>query len=108
VIVGAVFAIDLLSRKEEEESRERERLAAIEAARVDTLMRDAQSWWSAKNVREFIRAVQEAVGERSNTIQFATWSRWASADADKLDPIASGRAVEGITNDRSLGLPADP
>jgi hypothetical protein len=59
-------------------------------AKIDGLLSQAKAWREAKNLREFIQAVETAVGEQSRTEQFRTWSNWALSQADKLDPIRSG------------------
>jgi hypothetical protein len=87
-----------IRRREEAEKRERERLAAIEKAKVDALLSDAQAWRTANNLRDYIQAVDDAAGERIGTPEFEAWSRWASNEADKLDPIGSGRAWEGLAS----------
>jgi hypothetical protein len=78
-------------RKEEEERRQRERLAAIEKAKLDDLLRSADAWRSAHNLRNYIKAVQAAAGQQQATDEFQAWSRWALGEANKLDPISSGR-----------------
>lgn len=86
-----------IRRKEEEERRERERLAAIEKAKVDELLQGAEAYRAAHNLREYIKAIKVAAGEHAGTMEFQTWYAWAFAEADKLDPIISGRAVSGVT-----------
>jgi hypothetical protein len=74
-----------------------ERLAAIEKAKLDALLDDANAWRTANNVRDYIRAIREAAGERANTAEFESWLRWASGEAEKLDPINSRRVLGELT-----------
>ena len=52
-----------------------------------------EAWRAAAGLRYYINAVHAAAGDRAQSEEFQAWSRWASAEADKLDPITSGRAV---------------
>jgi hypothetical protein len=75
-------------RKEAEERRERERAVAALRAKTDALLADAAAWRAAADIRLYVEAVRAA----SNSAEvFEAWSAWALAEADKLDPIASGR-----------------
>jgi hypothetical protein len=42
--------------------------------------------------------VHDAASDRIGTSEFDAWSRWASNEADKLDPVSSGRAWEGLAS----------
>lgn len=81
-----------IRRKEEEERRERERLAAIEQARIDNLLESAEAWQTAIHLRRYVNAVNEAAAGSVDSLRLQAWSRWALAEADKLDPIVSGRS----------------
>lgn len=87
-------------RKAEEQRRERERVAALEKARRDALRRDAKAWREANDIRAYVEALRTA-SDSSDTME--SWARWALNEADKIDPIASGRALqlpaEGQDND---------
>jgi hypothetical protein len=80
-------------KKEADERRERERLAAIERAKVNALVRDALSWRRAADIRSYVEAVRAARHEPSRNESLDMWSSWALAEADKLDPIVSGRSL---------------
>lgn len=80
-------------RKAEQERRERERIAAIEKAKRDALGRDASAWLEANDIRAYVEAVRKAMGSSEIT---EAWARWALMEADKIDPIASGRALESV------------
>jgi hypothetical protein len=84
---------EALLRKAEEERRERERIAAIEKAKRDALRHDAKAWREANDIRAYVEAIRNTIG--SSEIAEA-WARWALAEADKIDPIVSGRSLENI------------
>jgi hypothetical protein len=80
-------------RKVEAERRERERLAAIETAKRDMLRNDATAWREAADIRAYVEAVRRAA---ALPVSVDGWTRWALLEADRIDPIASGRALEGM------------
>jgi len=81
-------------RKAEEEGRERERIAALEKAKRDALRRDARAWREAADIRAYVEAVRKAADAPGTT---DAWARWALLEADRIDPIVSGRARQPIT-----------
>jgi hypothetical protein len=81
-------------RKAEEERRERERVAALEKARRDALRRDARAWREAADIRSYVEAIRKAADAPETT---DAWARWALLEADRIDPIVSGRALQIIT-----------
>jgi len=78
-------------RLELEARRECERLAAIEKAKVDALLKDAADWRKAAEIRAYVEAVSRQASAASND-EFEKWQQWALLEADKLDPITSQRA----------------
>ncbi|ODR95232.1 hypothetical protein AUC70_05925 [Methyloceanibacter stevinii] len=82
-----------IRRKADAEKRERERIATLEKARIDGLIRDAACWRDAANIREYVEAVRMAAST-GDTINVEAWAEWALSEADKLDPVASGHAIE--------------
>jgi hypothetical protein len=95
-------------RKEDEKRQERERLAAIEEAKRDQLLKDAEAWRKANNLRDYVQAVRSAASELGGAPDLERWSHWALREADKLDPISSGKAIERLTFDAtSLLLPCE-
>lgn len=87
-------------RRAEEERRERERTASLEKAKRDALRRDARAWREAADIRSYVEAVRKAADAPETT---DAWARWALLEADRIDPIVSGRFLqmiaEGQTND---------
>jgi hypothetical protein len=54
---------------------------------------DAEAWRVANNLRDYIKRVRDAAGQLADTPNFQTWLHWAIGEADKLDPIISGKAM---------------
>lgn len=66
-----------------------------ERARQDALVRDAENWRKAKLVRDYVEAANAACSARLGEPEVANlraWSEWALGHAERLDPIAGGRA----------------
>jgi len=82
-------------KRERDARLERDRLAAIEKAKLDSLLQDAENMRRAADIRAYVEAVRIATAQASAG-NFDNWSRWALSEADKLDPIASGRAISNI------------
>lgn len=79
-------------RKEAEERRERERLAATRRAKTNALLREVARWRKAADIRAYVNAVRTAQGVEEEACD--AWAGWALAEADRLDPIKSGRAFQ--------------
>lgn len=79
-----------IKRREEAERRERERRAALAKARTDELLADAEAFRRAAEIRAYVDAVLAAAPQSDDAI--VRWAAWAREEAERLDPIASGRA----------------
>jgi hypothetical protein len=80
-------------RRAEEERRRRERLAKLEKARVDHLLGQALALHEAQQIRAYVEAVRilnAASAEPMAADDLEDWSRWALAQADRIDPVVSG------------------
>ncbi|MBI5314737.1 MAG: hypothetical protein HZB34_02055 [Nitrospirae bacterium] len=70
----------------EEERRKKEE------ARKNYLMKEAEAWGQAQNVRTYVTAFREKFVARYGDIQAGSqadqWIRWACRQADSLDPLA--------------------
>jgi hypothetical protein len=62
---------------------------AEEKARRDHLFGQAQAWRTAQDIRGFVAAVRAAPGDMAPA-DTEPWAAWALAEADALDPVASG------------------
>ena len=60
-----------------------------EQARVDHLPGQARALAQAQQIRAYVRAVQARGSEAGAPGDLQTWSVWALAQADRIDPITS-------------------
>ena len=88
-------------RKIEEERRERERLAALEQAKVDRLREQTEAWFSSANIRTFVAAALASVSGTDDSASAEAWASWALEVADGMDPLTSGSVVEFIRTFRA-------
>jgi hypothetical protein len=82
-------------RKLEAERAQKERQRRIEEGRINRLLRDATAFQQAGAIRRYVEAVRSAQARdtASVTEEFERWSRWALAQADRIDPAVGGRFV---------------
>ncbi len=81
-------------RKEEEERRERERQIQAQKERVERLLNEAAALRQADEIRSYVEAVRAANAAASDPLppeKIEAWATWALAEADRIDPIRSGR-----------------
>ena len=71
---------------------ERERLERLEAARVDALLGAAEDFRKAWDIRSYVSALGASLRSSGSPRQaeYADWSRWALAQADRIDPAVNG------------------
>ena len=84
-------------QKEEAERHERERLAVLEKARIDSLLQSATAFRQAEDIRRFVAGVEECYAAGDVPVleaDLATWRRWALDQADLIDPVRSGRVID--------------
>lgn len=82
----------LAAEKAEADRIAREKAAA--AARVEALLSGADALELAARIRRYVFAVRAAHGEKgelASTEALERWAVWALAQADAIDPVASGR-----------------
>ena len=90
-------------RKEEEERRERERQIKAQKERVERLLSEALSLQQAADIRAYVEAVRATNSSASDPLpqeKIETWATWALAEADRIDPIHSGRFLDAIKGRR--------
>lgn len=76
---------------EEKERKERERLAALEKARIDRLLADAGRHRQAVDIRAYAAVVEAAPHLfQGDADKRAQWLAWARTQADALDPVVTG------------------
>lgn len=89
-------------RREEQRQREREELERkirlkkqirAEQAKVDALLQEAEDWRQSRELRAYIESRKQRHGENQKgaalSDDFEKWLRWATEQADRLDPLAS-------------------
>ena len=84
--------------KEEEERQERERILQEQKARVDRLLNEAAALRQAVDIRAYVDAVRTTSASVARLPQetIEAWATWALTEADRIDPILSGRFLEGM------------
>lgn len=88
---------EIRKREEEAKRKERERRIALEKARVDRLLGDATALRQAADIRTYVEAVRQRCSDEDNPVsadELEAWASWALAQADRLDPVRSGRFVQ--------------
>lgn len=71
--------------------RERERLAELEAAKLDGLLADARSYREAEDIRAYIATVLQRDLPAEDREEVRSWADWALDIADRRDPVKAGR-----------------
>lgn len=88
---------EIRKREEEAKRKERERRIALEKARVDRLLGDATALRQAADIRTYVEAVRQRCSDEDNPVsadELEAWASWALTQADRLDPVRSGRFVQ--------------
>lgn len=86
----------------EREREERERQQRLEQARIDRLLDDAASLRRASDIRAYVEAVRITVANDVVSISqeaVARWSKWALAEADRIDPVKTARFLDEVEVD---------
>jgi hypothetical protein len=84
---------DRRKRQAEEERRRRERQARMEKARVDHLLAQAQALHQAGQIRDYVARIQALNAQAPDPMtpeELDSWSSWALAQADRIDPVVLG------------------
>lgn len=79
-------------RREEAVRKERERQRRLENARIEKLHQEAISLRLADDIRRYVATVNERNAASSDPVspaQMDDWSRWALAQADRIDPVGT-------------------
>lgn len=86
------------------EREQREHQLRLEQARVDRLLEEAASLRRATDIRAYVDAVRRtAMGDTVSVSwdKVEQWSQWALAEADRIDPVKTGRFLQGHDEDDS-------
>jgi hypothetical protein len=92
-------------RKLVAERAERERQKRIEQARIDRLLRDAAAFQQAGEIRKYVEAIRlaQSRNKTSTCEEFERWSRWALAQADRIDPAIGGTFLVAAQDEEDIG-----
>lgn len=96
---------ELRRQQEEAERKERERIAAIEQARIDRLLGEADSLRKAQDIRAYVQSVRATGASLPVPVpesELSAWATWALAQADRIDPVLSRRFLEDREGQRGL------
>lgn len=84
-------------RREEAERRERDRRLQAEKERIERLLNEASALRQAADIRAYVEAVRAENAAADNPLpqeKVEAWAAWALAEADRIDPVRSGRFLE--------------
>jgi hypothetical protein len=85
-----------IRKKLEAEKAERERLIKLEADRLKRLIDSAENFRRAQDIRAFVSTVVVIPTLNLDQERVSRWRDWALCQADKLDPIATGRIWDDV------------
>ena len=93
---------EIRQRKIAAERAEKERLARLEQARVDRLLKDARSFDLAAQIRGYVAAIRSSFENRDVrvTAEFENWETWAIAQADHIDPSLGNHFLDSILDEQ--------
>lgn len=80
------------------EKAERERLIKLEADRLKRLTDSAENYHRAQTIRAFVTSVVSMPAASTDPESVARWKDWALLQADKIDPIATGRVWDDVND----------
>ena len=86
-------------RRVDAERGRRERLASLNQKRLEQLHASGQLLRQAEDLRALAARVGEAVAGGALTLEpgaLEAWLAWASAEADRLDPVLSGQVISHV------------
>ena len=88
-------------RKVEAERAEKERQKRIEQARINRLLRDAEAFQQAGEIRKYVEVIRLAMARDSSSLmdEVEQWSEWALAQANRIDPAIGGRFLKAMRDE---------
>lgn len=81
------------------EREERGRQQQLEQARIDRLLSEAESLRQAMDIRTYVAAAQAIIANETAEVsaeEMQIWSKWALAQADRMDPVRSARFIDSF------------
>ncbi len=109
IVAGeALFRQRLVETREWEEERQRlrrkhelERIAALEAKRLEDLRRSGELLRQAEEIRSLVIRVKVAIAAGQSVDlppeQLLSWEAWALEQADRIDPVISGQVLSHLS-----------
>ncbi len=91
-------------RKIEADRAEKERQRRIEEGRVNRLLKDAAAFQQAGVIRQYVEAIRSIQNTTSVAEAFELWSRWALAQADRIDPSIGDRFMAAMQDEESTKI----
>jgi hypothetical protein len=75
-------------RKRQAERAERERQKRLEQARIDRLLKSAAAFQQAREIRKYVEVIRATQADNAacSGEELERWSRWALAEAERIDP----------------------
>ncbi len=91
----------------EMERQERERQEKLDRARIAALLRAADDFRTANDIRAFVAALGSTLADEDagRQVQYAEFSSWALAQADRLDPALKATFIDPVGE---IELPDEP
>jgi hypothetical protein len=88
-------------RKLEAERAEKERQKRVEQARINRLLRDAAAFQQAGEIRRYVEVIRLAMARDNSPSmdKVEQWSKWALAQADRIDPAIGGRFLKAMQDE---------
>lgn len=95
---------EIHQREIEAERLKREKKAAEEKKQIDRLLTDAAARRQADEIRAYVAAVRDSNRSRGSAgSDLENWCTWALSEADRIDPIVSGKVDMNLLNPDSEG-----
>jgi hypothetical protein len=90
-------------RKLEAERAEKERKKRIEQARINRLLGDAAAFQQAGEIRKYVEVIRLAMARDSSSSmeEVEEWSKWALAQADRIDPAIGARFLKAMQDEEA-------
>jgi hypothetical protein len=97
----AELAEEQRKRKLEAERAEKERQKRVEQARINRLLRDAAAFQQAGEIRKYVEVIRLAMARDNSSPmdEVNQWSKWALAQADRIDPTIGGRFLKAMQDE---------
>lgn len=87
-----------IKRRLDEEKAECERLIRLEAGRLKRLTDSAEDLRKAQSIRRLVASVTEEAAQDIEAERIERWRQWALLQADKIDPLKTGRIWDDVND----------